>query len=1581
MATLSEALAIAHQHYQSGQLPEATQICLNLLQQAPGDAGVWLKVGMTLHRFGKLQEAINCYQRAIDLQPDQPSAHNNLGIAFKQIGRYDEAFQRYQTAIALQPDYPEAHNNLGNLLRQQGKFDEAIRSFQHCLSIAPDFSDARYNLGNAFREAERFEEAIACYRHLLENNPQNTDAHNNLGNALQGMGQYEEAILAYQAALQIDGSNPSTYNNLGAALDELNRVDESIAAYQTALSLRPDYADAYYNVGNVWRKQDQLDTSVVCYQKAIALKPDQPLAHNNMGLALHDLGQLPDAIAAYQRAIAQAPTYADAHLNLGLSLLTVGDLKAGFAEYEWRWQVKGPNFKPPRIFAQPVWDGSDLNGQTILLHAEQGFGDTLQFIRYASLVAQWGGRVMVECQEPLIRLLKTCPGIHRLIPSGTPLPNFQVHAPLMSLPYLMGTTVATIPETSPYLDPPRSRIQLNPSPDALLTVGVAWSGSPTHRNDCHRSCPFDAFQSLFDVSGVQFYSLQKGDRATDLSTLDAHSPRVIDLSPQLDDFADTAAAIAHLDLVITVDTSVAHLAGALGCPVWILLSNAPDWRWMLNRDDSPWYPTARLFRQPSANDWNTVLNAVKAALSDQLRNLATPSPAVHPSITSPPLPSSPLLQTLALAEHQLNAGHLDAAERSCQDMLRQFPPHSDVLKLLGLIAYRRKQFVEAIAWYQQALELDPTDITLQVNLGNAYLRQGKPAKAVPCYRQAAHVSGNPMVYNNLGVALKSENRYAEAIAYYQQALIHNPNYADTHYNLANALRDQAQFEDAVHHYQHAISIRSDYVDAWNNLANVFKDVNQIDEAIACYRHALSLNPNHASAHHNLGYALLVSGDLAAGFAEYEWRWQVKGFKPPRSCPQPVWDGSDLTGKTILLHTEQGFGDTIQFIRYAALVADRGGTVIVECRTPLARLLKTASGVHQVVSRTSSPPDFDVHAPLMSVPHILGTTLDTVPNEVPYLHLSNRQSGSLRVPPDSGLKVGMVWAGSPTHKNDRNRSCPFAYVWSLLRTPGVHFYSLQTGDRAGDIARFCDHHWPLEDLSDRLDDFADTARAIAQLDLVITVDTAVAHLAGALGKPVWILLPYAPDWRWMLDRDDSPWYPTARLFRQPEPGDWASVFAHLKPALHQWVRDTPAPSASTAPLAAMPDSATASLFPSPPASSGCQLGIGIELSTSTGWGIFGTNLVLHLLNHSEIQPLLLLPPLASSVFNPVHHALLKPLFDQPLQFEQALNPQLNQTQADSQCSVPFALLKALGNHFVTASALKPIQGTSSIGIIFFEDTHLTTSDLETAKSYDRILAGSSWNAQILHDYGLTNIQTVFQGIDPTIFHPAPKSGLLGDRFVIFSGGKLEYRKGQDIVIAAFREFCARHPDALLLTAWHNIWQTTIHNLDRANHVSGQPKSDRHGRLLIQDWLVANGIPKSACIELGPIPNHQVGQILREADVAVFPNRCEGGTNLVAMESLACGIPTILSANTGHLDLIHHENCYPLYQQNAVQPIPPYHGTDGWGESTVDEVVETLEAVYQNRDQARQRGIAAAQFMQDWTWDKQVKRLLNAIQDLV
>ncbi|NJO76237.1 MAG: tetratricopeptide repeat protein, partial [Leptolyngbyaceae cyanobacterium RM1_406_9] len=631
MASLSDALAIAHQHYQSGRLAEAEQAYRQILAQYPDYTEVWHFLGMTFHQGGRLPDAIACYQRALGFKPDNPFIHNNLGVAHRVQGQFDLAIAHYQQALALKPSYPEVHNNLGNLFRQTGDLEQAIAHYQQAITLAPRYAEAHNNLGMVWQDQGKFEQAIACYQKALALQPDNADVHNNLGNALQGQKQFEAAIACYQKALRLQPENFTFYNNLGAALQELGRLTESIQAYRQALTLKPDYADAYYNLGNTLKDLKKLNECVTCYRQAIALKPDYPDAYNNLGLALCEQGKIAESVAAYQQAISLKPDYADAHLNRGLSLLLAGELAPGFEEYEWRWQVKGPNFKSLPAFAQPMWDGSYLNGKTILLHAEQGFGDTIQFIRYAPLVAERGGRVIVECPEALVRLLQTTAGIDQVIPKGAPLPEFHVHAPLLSLPRIFGTTLKTIPAQIPYLKPPASDFRLEALPDRFK-VGIVWAGSPDHRSDRDRSCSLDQFAKLLEVPNVQLYSLQKGPRTADLSQL-PNASAIQDLSPQLKDFADTAAAMMQLDLIITVDTSVGHLAGALGRPVWVLLSFAADWRWMCDRPDSPWYSTLRLFRQPTPGDWDSVL-------TQTIQTLKTKTLPSTPSLStshSPPL--------------------------------------------------------------------------------------------------------------------------------------------------------------------------------------------------------------------------------------------------------------------------------------------------------------------------------------------------------------------------------------------------------------------------------------------------------------------------------------------------------------------------------------------------------------------------------------------------------------------------------------------------------------------------------------------------------------------------------------------------------------------------------------------------------------------------------------------------------------------------------------------------------------------------------------------------------------------------------
>ena len=438
------------------------------------------------------------------------------------------------------------------------------------------------------------------------------------------------------------------------------------------------------------------------------------------------------------------------------------------------------------------------------------------------------------------------------------------------------------------------------------------------------------------------------------------------------------------------------------------------------------------------------------------------------------------------------------------------------------------------------------------NMGEAYRTAGKLEDAIACYRQALALKPDyAEAHTNLGIALWDQGKVAEAIACYCQALALKPNLVEAHHNLGNALYAQFLLEEAAACYHQALALKPDYVEAHYNLGNALLDQGKLAGAIACFRQALALKPNYVDAHLSLGLAFLSAGDLSSGFTECEWRWRVKQFQ--RECaglilPEPFWDGSDLNGRTILLYAEQGFGTTIQFIRYAPVVARRGGRVIVACQPELVRMLASASGITRVVSERAPLPDFDVHAPLVSLPRIIGTTLGTIPAQCPYLSPPQSSSMKVNVTPDGKLKVGIVWAGSPIHRNDRNRSCPLSYFLELAELPGVAVYSLQKQPRAAGLGEVTPG-MAVYNLSDQIGDWADTAAAICQLDLVLTVDTGVAHLAGALGRPVWVLLPHVGvDWRWMDGREDSPWYPSMRLFRQDAPGDWPGVFATVSAEL-------------------------------------------------------------------------------------------------------------------------------------------------------------------------------------------------------------------------------------------------------------------------------------------------------------------------------------------------------------------------------------------------------------------------------------------------
>ncbi len=499
-------------------------------------------------------------------------------------------------------------------------------------------------------------------------------------------------------------------------------------------------------------------------------------------------------------------------------------------------------------------------------------------------------------------------------------------------------------------------------------------------------------------------------------------------------------------------------------------------------------------------------------------------------------------------------GRLDEALKSFEQAIVLRPNHPAALLNRAQVLQRLGRLREALASFDLALALAPGSADSFNLRGNAHYVLKSFAAALADYDRAAglRLDAAPL-HNNRGNALRELGRHAEALIAFERAIALAPDYAEAHNNRGNALLELNRVEEALADYARALTLKPDFADALVNRGNALHYLERDREAIASFGRAIAISPQLAEAHWNRGLTYLSVGDFARGWPEYEWRWKRDSELKPRDFAQPQWRGEDLRGKTVLLHAEQGFGDAIQFIRYLPMVAARGGKVVLEIPDDLKPLLGRMDGVTAIVRRGDALPPFDLHCPLMSLPLAFGTTLDTIPAPVPYLHPPAERVSSwrIRLAGTKAPRVGLVWSGKPTHKNDHNRSIPLTQLAPLLRTPDVTFVSLQKEYRNADRAQLAAS--PLLRLDTALADFADTAAVIAALDLVIAVDTAVTHLAGAMGKPLWLLLPAIGDWRWLKDRADSPWYPSARLFRQPRIGDWPGALAAVMRELALFTR--------------------------------------------------------------------------------------------------------------------------------------------------------------------------------------------------------------------------------------------------------------------------------------------------------------------------------------------------------------------------------------------------------------------------------------------
>jgi tetratricopeptide (TPR) repeat protein len=583
--TTAELLTTALAHHRSGDTAQAEQLYRQILAAEPAQADAWHCLGVLCLQTGRAADAVEMIGRAVELSPAQAEFYNHLGAALGALERHDEAVATLRHAVRLNINSGEAHYNLGTALRNADKLDDAVVSFRHAIAADPRAAEAHYNLANTLRELKRMDEAEASYRDALAARPN-----------------YIKALV-----------------NLGNLLRELKRFDEALDVLRRSVALAPDHANAAQNLGTTLRDAGQFDEAVVWLRRAAELEPDSAETQNNLGTALQALADFEGAMNCYERALQLDPNLAEAHFSRATWRLRKGDLAAGFPEYEWRWKCSGWS---DRGFRQPKWDGSPIEERTILLYAEQGLGDTLHFVRYAAEARRRGGTVIVECQAPLLKLLKGCRGIDELVALGSPLPHFDVHAPLLSLPAILKLSLDGLSREAasfePYLQADADLIERWRGVLAGyegFRVGVCWQGNPQYLFDSQRSFSLTSLAPVAAVSRVRMISLQKSAMN---EQLDPAGFEIIQLQPPLDEtagaFMDTAAVMKHLDLVITTDTALAHLAGALGVKVWTAVSAHPDWRWMFDREDTPWYPTMRLFRQRRLNDWSGVFERMATEL-------------------------------------------------------------------------------------------------------------------------------------------------------------------------------------------------------------------------------------------------------------------------------------------------------------------------------------------------------------------------------------------------------------------------------------------------------------------------------------------------------------------------------------------------------------------------------------------------------------------------------------------------------------------------------------------------------------------------------------------------------------------------------------------------------------------------------------------------------------------------------------------------------------------------------------------------------------------------------------------------------
>jgi len=942
--------------------------------------------------------------------------------------------------------------NSGLHYSKQGNHQKAIENYKKALEINPNFPQIYYNLANVYNELKHFDFAIENYRKAYQLDPSMYLAVNNMGVTFAMKEDYASAIECFKRAAEIKPDIFDPLNSLGITYHKQRQYDLAIETYKRALLLQPSSAELHKNIGISYIELD-CNKAIEYLKKAVELNPNSKEAYNNLGIAFFNNRDFEQAIQNYHKALSFDSNYSEALYNLSAVHLIKGEYEKGFDLYEYRLVKTEPTKIKVPTLTKPKWQGEDIKDKTVYVYKEQGFGDTIMFCRYVHFLKQIAKKVIFRPQSHLKELFKANFADVEFPDDSIPDENIacDVHIPLLSLAKRFQANITTIPVTQGYLRADNDRVAFynkNYFKNNKYKIGIYWYGDS--KSLLKKSTNLSYFYKLAGLPDVQLYSLQKGYGIEELQSV-PNSIKITDLGSTFKDFADTAAAIANLDLVITVDTAVAHLAGAMGKPVWLLLHTQSEWRWMTNREYTPWYSSIKLFRQNEKDNWEELFNRVYCELS--------------------------------------------------------------------------------------------------IKIGNLYAERKKFEKALECYNIPLKFNYNVLeVYNNMGVCYHNLAKYEQAIDSYKELLKYKPDSVETYCNLGAAYSYSERHQESEDCYIKAAELNPNYPEAYYNRALLYARQNMTDKAIEYYEKSIQLDP-HPNKIFNLATSYLLKGDYEKGLYLYENRVKMEKYKPLRipEFDKPKWDGTPLNGKTIYVYTEQGFGDSIQFSRYIFQLNEMGGKIKFKPQWEVERLFMQSNFPVEMIDRFTGhhKVEFDVHSPVMSLPYLLKAKPDNIPISGKYLYASPNEIAvhKKRFFDNDCFKIGIKWNGTTI------KTVMLEHFYRLAELNNVKFYSLQTDINTENIKNKPEN-FEIIDIGSSFHDFADTAAAIENLDLVISVDTSVAHLAGALGKPVWILIPFCPEWRWFMDREDTPWYGSARLFRQKHKNNWEEVFDRIYEELAQ-----------------------------------------------------------------------------------------------------------------------------------------------------------------------------------------------------------------------------------------------------------------------------------------------------------------------------------------------------------------------------------------------------------------------------------------------